>query len=182
MPVSRIPSGWVTDSTWMTSAPRAASVWVDDGPAHQLADGAVLANIGGGGGIHARHAWRRECAGAAKEFGDRGGGVLIGGGMAEHERTAADLAGNQPAFAHQRIGPADRADGDADVEGEIALRRQLGAGGQGAGGDVVLDPVGKAHIKRCGAVIERGEPICHGVKFSIVIPNESIQESASGGF
>jgi hypothetical protein len=34
----------------------------------------------------------------------------------------------------ERIGPADRADRDADVEGEVALRRQLAAGWQRAAG------------------------------------------------
>ena len=34
-PVKRMPSGRVADSTWMTSAPSAASIADADGPAHQ---------------------------------------------------------------------------------------------------------------------------------------------------
>ena len=84
---------------------------------------------------------------------------------AEHEGAAADFAADQPALANQRIGAADRADCHPDVEGEVALRRQLGSAGNVPLAMAVFDPFGKADIERSGALRHVGEPICHHDNF-----------------
>ena len=67
--------------------------------------------------------------------------VLVGL-SAEHIGAAPDLAADQPALARDRIGAGDRADGDADIEGQVALRGKLGARRKRAFRDAALDAVG----------------------------------------
>lgn len=72
-------------------------------------------------------------AGAAERDGQRVD--LFAGrrlGAVQHIGATPDLAGDEAALVHQRIGAADRADRHADIIGEVALRRQFAAGGQGA--------------------------------------------------
>lgn len=42
-----------------------------------------------------------------------------------HIGAAPDLAADKATFTQQGVGAPDRADGDADVVGEVTLRRQL---------------------------------------------------------
>jgi hypothetical protein len=75
---------------------------------------------------------------------------------------APDFAAHQTPLAEDRVGAADRPDGHAHVEGEIALRRELCARRQHAAADVALDPVGEPHIERTRLLRQVGNPICHG--------------------
>src|SRR5690606_13668971 len=83
----------------------------------------------------------------------------------QHIGAAPDFAAHEPTLAGKRVGPAHRADRHADVEGEVALRRQLGALGQHAALDVLFDLLGKPQIERPGAAGEVGKPICHRDNF-----------------
>ncbi len=56
--------------------------------------------------------------------------------LGEHVGAAADLAADQPALAQQLIGPADSADGGADIISEVALRRQFCPGVDDAAIDI----------------------------------------------
>ncbi len=68
--------------------------------------------------------------------------------MIEHIGSAPDLAADEAAFAHDIVGASNGANGDTNVIGEIALRRQFCADGQGAFADCLLDLVGDPRIKR----------------------------------
>ena len=77
-------------------------------------------------------------------------GPALPGSPGTHIGAAADLSADQAALRHQGVGAAHRADGDAQSVGEVALRRQAGAFGQSAGGDVVGDRLGQGAIARPG--------------------------------
>ena len=99
--------------------------------------------------------------------------IVLAGVPVEHKGAAPDLAADQAALAHQRIGAADRADCHADVVGEVALRRQLRPGRENALRNVGFDLVGKPQIQRAGAFGEIGKPICHRDNF-IYCTNERV--------
>ena len=61
----------------------------------------------------------------------------VRGGGAPHEGAAPDLAGDEAAFRGQRIGTADRADGDAQAISQVALRREARALRQAPVGDLL---------------------------------------------
>ena len=132
-------------------------------PARQLLDRAHLADFRRRGRIHAQGAGGRG-EGARPERRLRQGGRLLRRnlGAAEHIGASPDLAADQPALAQQRVGAPHSADGDAEIEGEIALRRKLCAGRQHAAADVGLGPIRQAKIEGAGLGGEIGKPICHG--------------------
>ncbi len=61
---------------------------------------------------------------------------------------AAHLAGDQAAPLGLGIGATDRADRDVQFPGEIALRRQLRAGGQPAPSHIIRQGLGYGAIAR----------------------------------
>jgi hypothetical protein len=87
----------------------------------------ALADIGRGGAVETQLAARRvDRARALQAWFDIGFRALRT--LSKHIGAATDLATDQTAFAQQLIGPADGADGRADVIGEVALRRQFCTG------------------------------------------------------
>ena len=94
--------------------------------------------------------------------------------MIRHIGPASDFAANKPTLANEIIGAADRSYRHADIEGEITLRRQFGAGRENASGNVGFDAVGQLQVKRAFAGFKFREPICHGNNYTIAIPIESI--------
>ena len=130
-----------------------------------LFQNSVLTNIRGTGRVKTVVIGRRRCDGAGSGQ-CRHHRVMRGGGrwrLAVVDIGAAtDLAAHQPAFVNGGISPADCADGHAKIIGDVPLRRQFGAGGQGTIADRGFDRVCKAKIKRAIALGNVREPICHG--------------------
>jgi hypothetical protein len=71
---------------------------------------------------------------------------------AKHEGAAADFAAHQSAFARQRIGTPHGTDCHPNVECEVALRWQLGAGEQRTAGNVGFYAVRELQVQRAGAM------------------------------
>ncbi len=81
--------------------------------------------------------------------------------VVEHIGSAPDLTADEPTFAHHIVGASDGANGDTNVIGEIALRRQFCANRQGAIANCLFDLVCNPRIKRTMTLLNVREPICH---------------------
>ena len=68
----------------------------------------------------------------------------------EHVGAAADLAACQPALEQEPIGAADRADGDVELEGQVALGRQALARPESRLLNGALQATGQGAIARAG--------------------------------
>ena len=78
---------------------------------------------------------------------------------AAHEGAAANFAIDQAAPRGFRIGARYRADGDAELIGQLAVCWQLRARLQGAGGNVFRHGAGNREIFRSGPVAQVGDPV-----------------------
>ena len=119
----------------------------------KLADDRTLADVGSGRRVEADlGVGRIQTAGTGKRLRDRIDKLdLLAVRTLENIGAAADFASDEAAFMHKGIGPADRADGNADIIGEIALRRQLRARRQDAMRDRIFDAVSDADVNRAGS-------------------------------
>ena len=86
--------------------------------------------------------------------------------VAADERAAADVAGGQPAARRLGVGAGDRGHRDAEVVGQVAMRRQPGAGAQRALLHVLVDGVGNGPIDRAAAALQVRQPHCHGQQYT----------------
>ena len=80
-----------------------------------------LADVGGGGRIEAQGLALRRHDDGGTGSGQGGKGRRRAGAAVEHISAAPHFARHQPALAGERIGASDGADGDPEIEGEIAL-------------------------------------------------------------
>ena len=105
----------------------------------------ALTDVGGGRAVEADLSRRRRHRPRADKSCGDGIEFAVGRRVARiaDERAAPDFAGHEPPFMNKRIGATDGADGDAEIEGEIALRRKLGSHWKRTAGDRRLDLVGE---------------------------------------
>jgi hypothetical protein len=101
-----------------------------------------LPDIRGSGAVHRQLARRQQERPRAADRSSRGFGRFVPATKGEHIGAASDFAADQPALSQCRVSASYRADCHPKIEGEIALRRELGSGGKHAALDVALDTVG----------------------------------------
>jgi hypothetical protein len=128
-----------------------------------LGNGGVLADGGGQIGFQRDRRFRRDAQEARRADAPPVSARLLRG---KHMGAAPDRAFHKAPPGGKIIGPADRADGNAEIIGKSALGRQLFAGRETAFLHRLFDGIGNRHIPgrergfRPGACGKRGAQLC----------------------